>query len=386
MILYPEATFNGASNGLETWVMVLIPALLPFFIIADIMVELGILNFFGVILEPLMRPVFKQPGAAGFVLAMGFTSGFPMGAILTNRLYENNLCTKEEASRLIAFTNNSSPLFLLVAIPVGMFENPTLGILLAISHYAANIILGIVLGLKKRDFTGFSSQGKNSNLLIRGFQAFINCRHDNPISVGALMGKAVNKSINNILLIGGFVIFFAVLIEILEVTQLGLVLSLFFSKIFSFVGFNPSLANGITAGIFEMTLGAKTTSEIAAPLREQAMLVSFILGWSGLSIQAQIISIVSHNKIPVWNYLGGRLFHGVLAAFLTGLLYKPVFNLPLSISVLNLDKIEHGSFDIWYYYYFNLFAGLSLLSLLIVLSLVMYLYIAIKKKLFSRGL
>jgi len=44
-----------------------------------------------------MRPVFKQPGAAGFVLAMGFTSGFPMGAVLTNKLYEKNLCTKEEA-------------------------------------------------------------------------------------------------------------------------------------------------------------------------------------------------------------------------------------------------------------------------------------------------
>jgi len=87
MILYPEATFKGANYGLKIWATVLIPALLPFFIIADILVELGFVNFFGILLEPLMRPIFKQPGAAGFVLAMGFTSGFPMGAVLTNTLY-----------------------------------------------------------------------------------------------------------------------------------------------------------------------------------------------------------------------------------------------------------------------------------------------------------
>ena len=151
MILHPEATFQGANYGLKTWATILVPSLLPFFIIADILVELGVVSLLGVLLEPLMRPVFKQPGAAGFVMAMGFTSGFPMGAVLTNTLYEKNLCTKEEASRLIAFTNNSSPLFLLVAVPVGMFQNPNLGILLAVSHYGANILLGIILGLLKSE-------------------------------------------------------------------------------------------------------------------------------------------------------------------------------------------------------------------------------------------
>ena len=37
-----------------------------------------------------------------------------------------NIATNEEAGRLLAFTNNSSPLFLLVAIPIGMFNNPHL--------------------------------------------------------------------------------------------------------------------------------------------------------------------------------------------------------------------------------------------------------------------
>src|SRR5690554_781339 len=113
MIIYPQSTFEGAVSGLKTWGLVLVPALLPFFIISQVLVELGVVRLLGVFLDPLMRPLFKQPGESGFVLAMGFTTGFPMGAVLTNTLYEKNMITREEAGRLIAFTNNSSPLFLL---------------------------------------------------------------------------------------------------------------------------------------------------------------------------------------------------------------------------------------------------------------------------------
>ena len=47
MIIHPQATFNGANNGLKTWALILIPSLLPFFIIADVMIELGVLKFLG---------------------------------------------------------------------------------------------------------------------------------------------------------------------------------------------------------------------------------------------------------------------------------------------------------------------------------------------------
>ena len=40
-----------------------------------------------------------------------------------------------EAERLMSFTNNSSPLFMLVAVAVGMFNNPGIGILIAYAHY-----------------------------------------------------------------------------------------------------------------------------------------------------------------------------------------------------------------------------------------------------------
>ncbi|MBZ4655439.1 MAG: sporulation integral rane protein YlbJ, partial [Peptococcaceae bacterium] len=140
MMIWPQQTYEGARFGLNIWLTILVPSLFPFFIIAEILLNLGVVNFLGVLLEPVMRPLFNLPGTASFVIAMGFTSGFPMGAVMTKRLCEEKCCTLAEGERLVAFTNNSSPLFILVAVAVGMFNNPGLGLVLAVSHYTANII------------------------------------------------------------------------------------------------------------------------------------------------------------------------------------------------------------------------------------------------------
>ena len=77
MIVEPAATLEASANGLKLWFQAVLPALFPFFVVCDLLVALGVVRFLGVILEPVMRPVFRLPGAAGFVVAMGFTSGFP---------------------------------------------------------------------------------------------------------------------------------------------------------------------------------------------------------------------------------------------------------------------------------------------------------------------
>ena len=145
MLCYPQAAYDGACRGLETWITHLLPSLLPFFIAADLLLSLGFVRFLGVLLEPVMRPLFRLPGEAGFAVALGFTSGFPMGAILTASLKEQSLCTPQEAARLAAFTNNSSPLFLLISVPLSMLHQPQLGVLLLSAHYLANLTIGILL-------------------------------------------------------------------------------------------------------------------------------------------------------------------------------------------------------------------------------------------------
>ena len=118
---------------------------LPFFIIAELLIGFGVVKFIGTLLEPVMRPIFRVPGVGGFVWAMGMASGNPAGAKFTVRLRNQNQLTLLEAERLVAFTSCANPLFIFGAIAVGFFNNPALGIIFALSHYGANIFVGLIM-------------------------------------------------------------------------------------------------------------------------------------------------------------------------------------------------------------------------------------------------
>lgn len=86
IIIFSENAFNAALEGLEVWWEVVFPSLLPFFIIAEILMGLGVVHFMGALMEPLMRPLFKVPGVGAFAMAMGLASGYPIGAKITAAL------------------------------------------------------------------------------------------------------------------------------------------------------------------------------------------------------------------------------------------------------------------------------------------------------------
>ena len=75
---------------------------------------------------------------------MGIISGYPVGAKIVANLKENNLCTKLEAERLIAFTNNSGPLFIVGTVGVGMFYSPSLGLILLFTHVLSCLTVGFL--------------------------------------------------------------------------------------------------------------------------------------------------------------------------------------------------------------------------------------------------
>ncbi|MCK8817596.1 hypothetical protein MWH28_09525 [Natroniella sulfidigena] len=119
LVIYSEQAFEAAVNGLHTWWKIVFPALLPFFIIAEILMGLGVVHFMGALLEPLMRPIFKVPGIGAFAVAMGLASGYPIGAKITGKLRREKLCTQVEGERLVSFANTADPLFMVGSVAPG---------------------------------------------------------------------------------------------------------------------------------------------------------------------------------------------------------------------------------------------------------------------------
>lgn len=123
LVLFPKEALEASGRGLDMWWNVVFPSLLPFFIVSELLIGFGVVSFIGVILEPLMRPLFRVPGLGGFVWAMGLASGNPAGAKLAVQMRQQKRITRIEGERLAGFTNSSNPLFIFGAIAVGFFFN-----------------------------------------------------------------------------------------------------------------------------------------------------------------------------------------------------------------------------------------------------------------------
>lgn len=321
MLINPQETVQAASQGLLLWYSVVLPALLPFFIVAELLVKIRLVNFLGILLEPIMRPLFRLPGCSSLVVVMGFTSGFPVGAILTRRLYDQEMLTDDEAERLMAFTNNASPLFILGAVGVGMFANPAVGYLLAIAHYLSNLLVGIVWR-----FRGDISPSLPMSGLARlqsACQTLLPVAGEAPEGPGKLLGDAIKNSLNNILAVGGFIIVFSVLTRMLTIWGFIDCLAVMLLKILGVTGLGYGQIYGLCMGILEMTIGAKTAiasdSGNALPL---LIVVSSILAFSGLSIIAQIMSIMAGTNVRWSFYLLSRFLQVIFSCIITWIAYQ----------------------------------------------------------------
>jgi len=314
MVLFPSAVFEASKTGVNAWWNMVFPALLPFFISSELLMGYGVVHFMGVLLEPVMRPLFNLPGAGSFVMAVGYTSGFPVSASLVAGLRRERLCTRLEAERLMCFTNNASPLFMLVAVGVGMFHNSRLGIIIALTHYAANIVQGLLLRFyKTADPESAFASSSSENRLQRAVIEMRRAYRSNPRPFGRMLSDAIFSSINKLLVIGGFVIAFSVIIRISSVTGIMSLLTGTFSFLAAPLGFTESTIQSLGQGFFEITLGAKAASEASAPLAQKAAAVSVILGWSGVSVLAQVAAMISETDLKMGLFILSRLFHSVLS-------------------------------------------------------------------------
>lgn len=394
MILYPKEAFEAALNGLAIWWNIVFPALLPFFVFSQVLIGLGVVHFLGVLLEPIMRPLFNVPGTGSFVLAMGLASGFPLGAVLTNKLRQDRLCSKVEAERLLSFTNTADPLFMFGAVAVGMLQAPEAGAIIAAAHYLSSISVGLIMRFYQARAENLTlsvenkllhTKRKQANIFSQALAALVKARREDSRPFGRLLGEAVKESINTLLLVGGFIILFSVVITMLDLAGLINLLTTGFHSLLSFVGLQTNLTPAFISGFFEIDLGCQLAGSISqVALKERVVAVSAIIAWSGLSVHAQVASIISTTDINIFPYICARILHAVLAALYCFLLAEAApfssFISSRTIPVF-LQTIPSGHLPYWYER--TLFMGerlLIILGVLLLVSLLFYYYEKINTK------
>jgi sporulation integral membrane protein YlbJ len=326
MALHPLATLQAGVRGLAIWWDVLFPSLFPFFVISELLLGFGIVHGIGTLLDPLMKPLFRVPGCGGFVAAISCASGYPIGAKLTAKLWQQKLLTREEGERLVAFTTSSDPIFLIGAVSVGFFHNPSIAVVIVLSHYLGALLIGLLMRFHAPNAPVSPSPiGRGRAGWREALQAMHQARMEDGRTFGEMLQDSVKSSLKLIIVVGGLVVFFCVLLESLNRSGLMHWLYRCADIVLTGVGMPTALGDAIVGGIFEVTLGASSAGAASGvPLAYKAAAAVFVLSWGGLSVHAQITSILNDTNLRYPPFLLARAAHSVISPVLLLLMWKPL--------------------------------------------------------------
>ncbi|MEG0765211.1 MAG: nucleoside recognition domain-containing protein [Pseudoflavonifractor sp.] len=307
LMLFPQGSMEAARDGLALCYNVIIPSLFPFFVLSSLVVELGLASYLGRALEGVMRPLFNVSGACASAFALGFIGGYPVGAKTAISLYQNGMCTKTEAERLLAFCNNSGPAFILGVVGAGVFGSGKIGLLLYLTHAAASLCVGLLFRFYKAGSRRESSKGLPPQFCAPRFSS-------------AFTGS-VTGAFASILNICAFVVFFTVVIRMLFASGLLPALARGLGTLLAPLGFTEVWAERLMTGILELSSGVWALSA-GGSLTGRLSMAAFMLGWAGISVHCQVLSFLGGSGLSVGTYLTGKLLHGGLSAVFTALLVR----------------------------------------------------------------
>ena len=240
-------------------------------------------------------------GEGAIALIMGIISGYPTGAKIAVNFRENNICSKEEAERLLAFTNNSGPLFIIGTVGISLFGDVRIGYILLISHIISCLIVGIIF----RNWKKWKSKFRNLYEYKEEKQIRLK-------DLGEILGNSIKKSIITILNIGGFIVIFSVIISILEESNFFEIIENFCSNI----NIPNGVATGVISGIIELTNGVNKISFLGSS-NLYIILASFLIGFGGISVLLQVYSVISKSDISIKPYFYGKLLQSIFSTMIT---------------------------------------------------------------------
>lgn len=304
LLCAPAAASEAVASALSLCGNILLPSLFPFFVISSLMIETGLAAALGRYFEFFMRPLFRVPGSCAPAFFLGILCGYPVGAKTAISLYDRGLCDKTEAERLLAFCNNSGPAFILGSVGIGIWNDTRIGILLFVCHALASVTTGILF----RFYRGRPERHSTAPPPVQ---------ERAPLS--SLFVGAVRSSVESMLYLCGFVIFFAIVIRLLLFYRILPALASGLSSLFSFTGLPQDFFEQLLSGIFELTTGVRGAGSGAAPASARLALTGAMLGWAGFSVHCQVLSFLSGSGLSGLPYIAGKLIQSLIAALYTAI-------------------------------------------------------------------
>ena len=296
----PGVCTLGARRGLKICCEVLIPSLFPF--------SVPVLFLIG-------TNAFKNSkNKTLFIFILSMLGGYPIGAKLIVQSYSQGNLDEELSRKMFPFCVNAGPAFIVVAVGKGILKSANLGYVLLISHLLASIIIALVFLPESTAYNNEKKGSSNQNVC------------DNFVS-------SIYGASTACISICAYVIFFSVVNQYI----------VHFSQVFKPLK--------IMLYFMEVTSALSLTKSI--------YVISFLLGFAGVSIWMQVFSMASEIRPNMAKFTIVRILHGGLSTAIAFIVIR-LFKISITAISNNVNTYEMV-------FYSDLTLSLSLLAMAILL-------------------
>lgn len=279
VILSPRISLY-VKDGISLCYEAIIGAVFPFMIITDLVSHSLKFDSHGIV-KKLFEKTFNINGQATSAFLLGAVCGFPTGVKLSADMYKRGIITKEECERLIGFSSNMGPAFIISGIGAALCGSIRTGVIL----YAVTLVSGVISGF----LMGIGKVASNNSAYSES----------SDFSLTDSIKGATKSTIN----ICGFIIFFSAVCGLLStVIKNDFIYSLFLPFL--------EISNA-TKSISAITFVSKNAKLVA---------IAFSVSFSGLSIYMQAKSFFSEEKISMRPYLAAKLTSALISSLMMALI------------------------------------------------------------------
>jgi hypothetical protein len=260
-----------------------LPALFPFAVLSELLIGGGISELLSPLLRrPLSLPPlrwlgFSPDGACAMLL--GLLCGFPIGTRALLSLRRQGRITHRECQRLLFLSVNPSLAFLSGTVGASFFGDRRLGLLLYLSSLSAALLLCLF------PFPNQKGELPPPTFTVRSA----------PPSA-RVFTAAIRSAASSMATVCAFVVFFSVLTGCLS----------------SLLSALPTVVLSLLLSVVELTAGTASSAEIGGTCG--LLLCGFSVGWSGLSMHLQMMSISAEFPYSMARFFLFKLLQGVLCA------------------------------------------------------------------------
>ena len=279
IFINPSLIIESGISSINIFKTKLFPSIFPFFVLASLLLELGLATKISIKLNPLIRKIFHVEGNSSFIILVSLISGFPSGSKYVVESYKDKTIDKNTANYLLTFTHFANPLFVLGTCGL-ILNSLSLAYKILIIQILSNLILGIILRPKEIISSKITNNHQNKSFL-------------------EALPKAINDAIKVLLFMLGSITFF-----------------MFFSKLLiSTLSLNPFF-NTILTGLLDMTSGISLVNTIDTTNYIKGLLVLTFITFGSFSVHLQVLNNIKEEDIEYKYFFIGRIIETSIALVL----------------------------------------------------------------------